>query len=609
MLLNKYLNSLLIFIHLPLFVICQHEPDVPPPVQKGLYAIWYSKNEQLLDLPYIKGGQIVFQWAELEPTEGNYDFTLMDEELKKMQRSGKLTTLQVNGNKKPVWLYKKIPCHPEKLSPQVGDKQGSLMYWHPEFIKAYSNFIRAYSAHLKQSPYLQVLAGVRMNFNALGTEHTEVPENKRSLDQWKVLPGANQGEEWTKNMAKQYQKQIAETFITAFAGIKLFVRNNIENDLVKIYDPLFTSGKLMWFHTSSEMEPRGRSSENKQHLFKVYAGTGKTQAYAESWADAWGIHGVKRDSRWASPPKWNYWRLLFDLSVGVSMPAIYGNDLEVAYSGKLPEGGISPTYQAEFAKAFKFAAFYTGYHASPSVAPGAWIAFRQNLKNISHDSLKEFRGNYSFLIEQKLPDPSKGLNINNVGPEDQRFGAWAKVLPQGQQMQLMLSNIFANSLNGKKAVVRVVYYDDKKGVFETTFSGRQLKTELKGSQRWKTIEIPVASATFDTSSKGSNIILTALSGNIIFHMVNVQRGNGLPNEVTNAAYKTNNGDAFITWKNPADSDLDSIKIYDGKNLITTIPAIEEKFSISKANKINQLIIKTTDEGGRESEGVLVKLKK
>lgn len=91
-------------------------------------------------------------------------------------------------------------------------------------------------------------------------------------------------------------------------------------------------------------------------------------------------------------------------------------------------------------------------------------------------------------------------------------------------------------------------------------------------------------------------------------MVNVQRGNGLPNEVTNAAYKTINGDAFITWKNPADYDLDTINIYDGKNLIKKISAIEEKFSISKANKVNQLIIKTKDESARESEGVSLKLK-
>ncbi|MEJ7823569.1 MAG: hypothetical protein WKF85_14685 [Chitinophagaceae bacterium] len=55
-------------------------------------------------------------------------------------------------------------------------------------------------------------------------------------------------------------------------------------------------------------------------------------------------------------------------------------------------------------------------------------------------------------------------------------------------------------------------------------------------------------------------------------------------------------------------DLDSINIYDGKNLIKTIPAIEEKFSISKANKVNQLIIKTKDESARESEGVSLKLK-
>ncbi len=59
----KYLPHLFLFIILPVFIQAQHEPDVPPPAERGLYAIWYSKDGHLLNLPYIKGGQIVFQWA------------------------------------------------------------------------------------------------------------------------------------------------------------------------------------------------------------------------------------------------------------------------------------------------------------------------------------------------------------------------------------------------------------------------------------------------------------------------------------------------------------------------------------------------------------------
>lgn len=602
----KHLQSLFLFIFLPLFIQAQNEPNVPPSNERGVYAIWYTKDMQLLNLSYIKGGQIALQWADLEPEKGKYNFTQMDEELKKMQHLGKLTTLQVNGNKKPVWLYKEVPCHPEKLSQQISDKQGSLMYWHPGFIKAYSDFIKAYAAHLKHSAYLTTLAGVRMNFNAFGTEHTEVPEGKRSLDQWIVPVGIKQGQQWSEKIAQQYKKEIAELFFKVFDGIKLFVRNNLESEVVEQYDPLFSSGKLMLFHTSSEMEPRGIGSEQKPLLFKKYALPGKTLAYAESWADSWGIHGVKRDPRWVSPPKWNYWRLLYDLSLGVSMPAIYGNDLEVAYSGKLPDGSSSNIYQSEFTKAFKFAVHYAGYHASPAVSPGAWIAFRYNLKNISYDSLKQFTGNYSFLMQEKLPDSAKGLNVNNVGPADQRFGAWAKILPQGKQMQLILSSIFANSLKGKAAVVRVVYYDSKSGSFSTAFNGQTFTTELKGTERWKTIELPVASASFAANKEGAHITITALSGDITLHMVNVERGNGLPHDVTNISYKNDNGDVSIKWETPADFDVDSIKIYEGTNMIRSVSATKESAKLNGVKVVKKLTLKTVDEAGRESTGVLIK---
>jgi hypothetical protein len=57
------------------------------------------------------------------------------------------------------------------------------------------------------------------------------------------------------------------------------------------------------------------------------ARSGKTSAYAEPWASAWGHHGGLRDDRWCSPPQWMYWRLLNDLHCGVSYIAIYGSDL------------------------------------------------------------------------------------------------------------------------------------------------------------------------------------------------------------------------------------------------------------------------------------------
>ncbi len=589
-------------------VFAQTEPNVKPPAARGIYAIWYGKNKDVLNLPYIKGGQIAVQWADVELAKGQYDFSEIDKQLRQFKTENKMTTIQVNGGKKPLWMYDVIPHHPEKLSHQIDDNQGSLMYWHPTFIEAYINFIKAYATHLKQSKYLPVLAGVRMNFNALGTEHFLVPEEERLLSKWVTPNGVEPGTPWTPLTATNYEDRIASVFIDEFNGINLFLRNNITPETEIKYKQALLNGKLMLFHTSSEIEPRSAPMEQKYHLFKVYAGSGKTIAYAEPWADAWGYHGPKKDPRWTSPGQYIYWRLLFDLHTGVSMPAIYSADLDVAAKGKHPREGDVRKYQQSFNNAIKFAAMYAGYHASPIVSPGAWIAFRHNEKNISYEVIKEFTGNYSFLMTQLLPDDTKWQNVIRVGPEVQRFGAWAKVVPQGQNIRLQLSNIYATSLEGKPAVVRVIYFDNGKGAFETAFSTQHIKTDLQGTQTWKTLEIPVEKALFEKDENGAHITITSLSGDVTVHMVAVERGDGVPNEVSEISVNGSGKNFKISWKNPLDYDLDHIEIYNGEMLIKTVSSAQNEAEVKVIDRSRADVrIKTFDEAGRKSNGVGLKL--
>jgi hypothetical protein len=475
------------------------------------------------------------------------------------------------------------------------------MYWYPAYIDAYINFIKAYASHLKHSPYLSALAGVRMNFNAMGTEHFTVPEEERPLSKWITPKGITPGTEWTPLIGNNYQTKIAAVFIDEFNGINLFLRNNIPPETEAKYKQAFLEGRLMLFHTSSEIEPRNAAMESKYHLFKIYAGSGKTLAYAEPWADCWGYHGPKKDERWTSPGQYMYWRLLFDLHTGVSMPALYSADLDVAATGMHPKEGNVSKYQESFNKAIKFAALYAGYHASPMVSPGAWIAFRHNEKNINYEVIKEFTDNYSFLITQLLPDNSKWKNVIKIGPDVQRFGAWAKVVEQGQNIRLQLSNIFTSSLKEKPCVIKVIYFDDGKGVFETTFNAEHIKTDLQGTQTWKTLEIPVNKSSFLKDASGSQVTLTALSGNLTFHMVAVERGNGLPNDVSDINVKGSGKNFTISWKNPMDYDLDHIEIYNGKMLIKTVTSVQNEADINVMDKHPAgLRIITVDEAGRKS---------
>jgi hypothetical protein len=526
----------------PLFQTPALAPSLPGPsplpvsVSSGLYAIWYTNHPGILKLPYVSGGQIWVQWADVEVVEGQYDFSAIDGQLADFARSNLKTTLQVNGDRKPLWLFQKVPHNPDKLGVQVGNPQGTLMYWHLTFIRAYTDLLAALARHLKMSPYLSSVLGVRQNFNAIGTEQINVAPANRALSKWSVPAGASQGAEWTQSIADDYQRTILDAYVNDFNGwLYVFIRTTISDSLIAKYLPLIESGRLGWFQTGSEVEPRAQTGETSIARFYDYCLTGKTLGYAEPMADAWGYHGSTQDARWASPPQWNYWRLLDDLNAGVSVVAVYGDDLNVALNGKYIRDSNAAKYQTEFDQAFAFAAKYAGYIAQPQNSPGAWIAFRhsdvnnlqqkmmlqQGLANAARNAaLTRYTDDYTFLIT-RLPD--KTTSKTNVGPDDQRFGAWGRLLPAAEKMGIVLDDTFARSLEGKPSEVRVTYLDSSSGSFSVALNNQTYYTDLRGTGRWQTAAFPMPSTHLVKDSRGAQITLQSSGADIFFHMLEIAR--------------------------------------------------------------------------------------
>ena len=484
----------------------------PPPANRGLIAIWYEKKPYLLDLPFIKGGQVVAQWRDMEPREGKYDFSTIDAGLEALAGRQFPATVQINGNLKPEWLFDVVPYCSEKFSTQTRDEKGTLMYWHPRHEKAYLDMIRAYADHLKNSPARSRILGVRLNFDAVGTEHFLSEKTASSIKGWITPPGAEPGPAWTPEWNAAYQANVVRAFVDAFApDIKLFVRNNLDEGMRKPFEQDFRSGKLGWFHTSSEMEPRP-NGEGKYRTFIDYCRSGQTVAYAEPWADAWGRHGGKTDPRWCSAMQFNYWRLLCDLNCGVSYIALYGADLDAAAKGATPNGK-STVDQEEFRQAFEFAARYAGYHASPEQSPGAWVALREG---------NTLKGDYTFLME-RVGDA--GAPEKLAGPADQRFGAWARALDDGQAMRFRLDPALAARMAKQPSRIRVVYLDEGAGSFEVKRgdggAAPLQRIDKKNTGRWQEAMIDVPASAAASSSAGWDIELAAKE-RTSFHMLEVQ---------------------------------------------------------------------------------------
>lgn len=496
-----------------------------PHPARGVYAIWYQNGrEHLLDLPFIKGGQVFAQWQTLEPEEGKYDFSSLEAQLKMLSEKKMKCTIQINGNDKPDWMFEKIPYWPKPMN-QVLDARGTIMYWHPAFINAYMNFLKAYSQFLKDSPYKDAVLGVRMNYNAIGTEYISPREGGDELDKWIVPEGASREEMrvWTPAVGLEYQNLVFTAFIDNFLpDIYLFARAHMEYETREPYLDYFRKGRIGWFHTGSHpVEPANEWWVRVYKSFADYVKTGLTLGYAEPVADAWGYHGEKdnRSPMPVGPAQTNYWRLLVDLSYGIDFIACYGGDLDIAFNGKHRVEGQT-MLQEEFIRAFEFAAKYAGYLRSPRQSPGAWIAMRQ-VEQKSADEAGMLTHDCEFLMK-RLPDNSRGAK--DVGPQDQRYSGWARILPSGQSMHFEIDPSFLASVQGKVVTVNLVYLDDQEGTMQLDAAGHVFPIPMMKSNRWIVASFEVPEANFETDPEGGQVVLTAGEKPLSVHMLEIERG-------------------------------------------------------------------------------------
>jgi hypothetical protein len=457
--------------------------EVVPDPHRGLYAIW-TRTGAADHLPFIKGGQVRVQWAAVEPAQGHYDFSGLHLQLEKVAGLGRVTTVQLNANQLPGWIFTKVPHSKEQLG-NAQDRRGTIQYWHPAYVKAYTDLIAAFAREVKSSAYHSRVIGVRLSYNAIGTEWMLIPPQERDPARWIAPDGVEPGPAWTEEIATAYRRTVIDAYVRNFGpDIRVFLRTGFpkypdpDQDSLRLADK--GEGNLGFFTTASSMEPNAPyMAKRYQVVFRPYCRPGKMVCYAESVEFPGGNHA-----------QWNYWRLLSDLDLGFSMIGIYETDL--AHSA-----------DPEFRAAFDFAARYAGYHASPSVSPGAWVALREGNQLL--------KGDYTFLMRRLGGTEMKPER--KIGPAEQRFGAWALTLPKGAEVKFALDADFARSL--KKATVRVTYLDRGAGAFTLRAAGQDFQGKLTGTGGWKTVQ-------FETRQPPADLAIAADS-DLTLHMVEVAR--------------------------------------------------------------------------------------
>ena len=86
-----------------------------------IFTVWTGSSSTVLQLPFVKGGQAVVEWSELQPSTGTFNFSALDDAVKVAMASlpsGRkpLFSIQINGNTHPRFLFDHVPYIPSDNS-------------------------------------------------------------------------------------------------------------------------------------------------------------------------------------------------------------------------------------------------------------------------------------------------------------------------------------------------------------------------------------------------------------------------------------------------------------------------------------------------------------
>lgn len=133
-------------------------PPPPPPTSTptgfhGVFAFNTGNSSALASHPDIAGTELGYYWSQLEPQQRQYNWNLIDNDMKPWIDNGKQVTLRI----KTAGWTKWQPPFSQKGTPQwvydlgvpfvtASDGAKKPQYWNLKFLNALSDFVKAFAA-------------------------------------------------------------------------------------------------------------------------------------------------------------------------------------------------------------------------------------------------------------------------------------------------------------------------------------------------------------------------------------------------------------------------------------------------------------------------------
>jgi hypothetical protein len=154
---------------------------------RGVYALFGTGTpiaNDGLENPDLAGFSIRQNWADLEPSEGNFDWSFLDSEVAKAAAVGKGILLRINTQAgKPAWVTAAIEQAGGIFFTFDDDGVSTTIpvFWDPTFLAKKQAMIAAIGAHFTNNPTVQIVVA---SFANAKSEDWNVPHTAPNIADW-----------------------------------------------------------------------------------------------------------------------------------------------------------------------------------------------------------------------------------------------------------------------------------------------------------------------------------------------------------------------------------------------------------------------------------------
>jgi hypothetical protein len=330
---------------------------------------------------------------------------------------------------------------------------------------------------------------------------------------------------WSEEVDNEYRKRVLDQHLDSSLGSsgKLLLRNNIISDVdISYLAPSLRKHKAGFFHTGAAMEENQVFNQTWRYsVYQDWTLPGTTFGFSEmagfwQYTAQWPLNPKDSNVGVFSKVQFAYWLMLSGLHNGVSGTGMHFDPM--MYSPRHPEEvDRVPLNDTRYINAYRFYDMYAGYHAHPSDAPGAWIAFRGKGDN--------FPGDYHFLMRSVSTPSDFDLGETAVGDRSSPFGAWCKALSPNT------SASFKTDLAGdiSRLQLRLVWFDEAGTSWTLKYSNTDgtLATAMhrggSGSGKWLETTALLEDAQFESSAPKHLLLESTGTVAVRVHMIEVRR--------------------------------------------------------------------------------------